>query len=300
MALVWRKAMSESTRSRALAAFSVLVVIVSAPRGQAQTSLTFRSLTVAGAIHTEANGADEAGDIVGFYIDSSHVEHGFKDVAGKITTINFPGATGTRVYGIDLNHIFIVGSYTDSHLTPHGFRLQSGTFTTIDVPGAAWTRALSVNSHGTIVGTYADKAGVVHGFLDQNGSGSFATLHFPHAILTEVTGIVNLRYMSGIFVDSSGLEHGIFGADGQFVSAVNVPGAHLTAANGVNDGTDVVGYYGASATGPFHGFLLMGGQFETIDFPGAIDTRCNGISDGLQILGRYTDAKGVVHGFSAK
>jgi uncharacterized membrane protein len=63
------------------------------------------------------------------------VEHGFKDVAGKFTTINFPGSTGTRAYGIDLNAEFIVGTYTDSHVTAHGFRLDySGKYTTVDVP----------------------------------------------------------------------------------------------------------------------------------------------------------------------
>jgi hypothetical protein len=80
---------------------------------------------------------------------------------------------------------------------------------------------------------------------------------------------------------------------------VNLPGAHFTAANGVNDGIYVVGYFGANPTGAFHG-LLEGGQFETIDFPGATDTRCNGISDAGAIVGRYTDAEGVVHGFLAK
>jgi len=44
----------------------------------------------------------------------------------------------------------------------------------------------------------------------------------------------------------------------------------------------------------------MGGQFQISDFPGVTDTRCNGISDALEMVGRYTDTKGVVHGFFAK
>jgi len=109
-----------------------------------------------------------------------------------------------------------------------------------------------------------------------------------------------LRYIAGIFVDSSSVEHGVQGAAGTLVSAVNVPGAGFTSADGVNNAINIVGSFGASATGPFQGHLLMGGQFQISDFPGATDTRCNGISDALEMVGRYTDTKGVVHGFFAK
>jgi hypothetical protein len=278
-----------------------VAVSLAAPKAQSQTHLTFTTVDVRGATHSEANGVSLAGEIVGFYVDSKLVEHGFKDVNRKITTINFPGSTGTRAYGIDLNAEFIVGSYTDSNFTPHGFQLNSsGKFTTVDVPGAAWTRAMSVNTAGSIVGTYADSAGVVHGFLDKNGKGSFTTLDFPGAVLTEIHGIVNLRYMAGIFVDSSGIEHGVQGASGALVSAITVPGAGITSADGVNDAINIVGHFGAGAAGPFHGYLFMRAQFQTIDFPGATDTRCNGINDVIEIVGRYTDVKGVVHGFLAK
>jgi hypothetical protein len=140
--------MPRGINSRHSLAYIVLALSLVIPKAQSQTHLTFTTVTVRGAIHSEVNGADGFGDIVGFYIDANHVVHGFKDVAGKITTINFPGATGTRATGIDLNDIFIVGWYTDSKHTPHGFRLTAGQFTTVDVPNAAWTRALSVNSVG--------------------------------------------------------------------------------------------------------------------------------------------------------
>lgn len=287
--------------SKLVLSFSILAATLASGKAWSQTHLAFTSLTVDGSSHTEANSVDDAGDIVGFYVDSKGTEHGFKSAAGKIIPINFPGSTGSRAYGIDLNDFYIVGSYTDSTFTPHGFRLDgSGQFTTIDVPDSAWSRALSVKSDGTIVGAYADKVGVVHAFLDKNGNGTFTTLDFPNAVLTEVNSIVNLRYMAGSFIDSSGREHGIFGAAGKLLNAVNVPGAGLTAANGINDETYMVGYYGKTATEPFHCFLLLGDQFQTIDFPGATDTRCNGIGDTIEIVGRYTDARGSIHGFFAK
>jgi uncharacterized membrane protein len=290
-----------STRTiTSLFAFVVLALTLAIPGARSQTIRTFTRLDVPQAIHTEANGIDGADDVVGFFIDSKHVEHGFKDVAGSITTIDVPGATGTRASGIDLNDNFVVGSFTDSTFTPHGFLLASGQFTTIDVPNAAWTRAFSVNSLGTIAGAFVDKAGVVHGFLHRNGSTTFTTLDVTGAVLTQIHSIVNLRYMAGIFVDSSAVEHGVQGASGQLVRAVNFPGAGLTSADGVNDAINIVGHFGASAAGPFHGYLFMGGQFQEIDFPNATDTRCNAVSDALVIVGRFTDAKGAVHGFIAK
>jgi len=156
-----------------------------------------------------------------------------------------------------------------------------------------------VNSLGTIVGAYANKTGV-HGFLDDHGQGIFTTLDFPGASVTEINSIVNLRYMAGFFVDSSKVEHGVVGADGMLGSAIKFPGAGLTTAQGVNNAINIAGYYGAGPAGPFHGYLLMGGQFRKIDFPRAIDTRCYAISDALAIVGRYTDATGKIHGFVAK
>ena len=103
-----------------------------------------------------------------------------------------------------------------------------------------------------------------------------------------------------MFIDSSGEEHGVEGASGMLGMSIDFPGAKLTTATGVNNAINIVGYYGTSNAGPFHGYLLMGGQFQTINFPGAIETRCNSVSDALEIVGRYTDSQGKIHGFTAK
>jgi len=272
-----------------------------------QAQLTFTIVDVSGARQTVISDIDGFGDIVGFFVDSSGVTHGFRKRLGSANSatgaftqpINVPGSTGTWATGIDLNHIFVVGWYTDSNSIPHGFELASGKFTTVDVPGAMWTRALSVNSSGTIVGAYADSGGKIHGFLDDHGQGTFTPLDYPGATQTEINHIVNLRYMAGSFVDSSGVEHGVQGAAGILGSAIDFPGAGLTSANGVNDAVNIAGYYG-SPGGPFHGYSLIGGQFQTVDFPGATDTRCNSINDSLEIVGQYTDSTGRVHGFIAK
>ncbi len=284
-------------------------------QGQIFHNLVFQSVTVPGATETEVTGTamrrlgSGEGDIVGFYVDSKGVNHGFlKNQAGKITTIDVPGSTGTWVSGIELTAAYIAGWYTDSNMVPHGFSrpLPTGNFKTIDVPGAVWTKAYSVDIDGTVFGAYSDTDGVVHGFSfdDPFGGKGFRTLDFPGSTRTEIHGSSNYGHgFSGIFVDSSGAERGFLGSDGNFMYAIDFPDAGLTSVNGLDTGTGsyLVGYYGASAAGPFHGFVTNdgNGRYQTIDFPGATDTRCTGMDDGPRITGRYTDSQGVVHGFSA-
>ncbi len=70
---------------------------------------------------THAWGINNAGQIVGYYYDSSNAEHGFLYNGGAYTTLNGPlGAGGTQAYGIN-DAGQIVGDYTDSSGTQHGF-----------------------------------------------------------------------------------------------------------------------------------------------------------------------------------
>src|SRR4030095_9540519 len=72
--------------------------------------------------------------------------------AGVLETIDVPGATGTRAFGINARGD-IVGSYTMGGVT-HGYLLSDGVRTTIDVPGSSNTEAWSINPRGDIIGRY--------------------------------------------------------------------------------------------------------------------------------------------------
>jgi uncharacterized membrane protein len=75
----------------------------------------------------------------------------------------------------------------------------------------------------------------------------------------------------------------------------------VTAALGINDRGQIVGYYSDVEStlpvgGPLHGFLLDKGVFSRIDVPGALSTLPLGINNRGQIVGFYSD--GVIgHGF---
>jgi probable HAF family extracellular repeat protein len=114
----------------------VFVLTLMSPSSRA-VALTFTTIDVPGAIFTQVQGINAAGQIVGVYEDRSFISHGFLLDNGTFTTIDVPGATFTAAYGIDAAGQ-IVESYTDFS-SGHGFLLNNGTFTTIDFPGGSFT-----------------------------------------------------------------------------------------------------------------------------------------------------------------
>jgi hypothetical protein len=109
---------------------------------------------------------NKAGTIVGHYLDSSNVYHGFARAAnGTITVIDAPGAgdgndEGTIAFGINTAGT-IVGSYRDSNNAWHGFTLATdGTFTDINAglgtTSLNGTFAFGINDSGEVTGSYGD------------------------------------------------------------------------------------------------------------------------------------------------
>jgi hypothetical protein len=60
----------------------------------------FTTIDVPGGNATLANGINDAGQIAGYYVDSSG-EHGFLDSSGVFTAIDAPGAYQTYPHGIN-------------------------------------------------------------------------------------------------------------------------------------------------------------------------------------------------------
>jgi uncharacterized membrane protein len=66
---------------------------------------------------------NDAGTVVGDYVDASGDLHGFSDTRGAFTPVEDPaGTAGTNVAGIN-NLGVIVGFYVDSSGNLHGFEL---------------------------------------------------------------------------------------------------------------------------------------------------------------------------------
>ena len=137
-----------------------------------------------------AQGINNGGFLVGFYVGADGQDHGFKANVqnannGVLTgtaiadpTIPIvpgePGATFvfSQVLGLNDNGI-AVGYYGDSTTSQHGFfyNTNTGVYTFLDDPseqfnnGVEVTQITGINNTGEIAGFYSDAAGVFHGFV---------------------------------------------------------------------------------------------------------------------------------------
>src|SRR5918995_921391 len=102
--------------------------------------------------------------------------------AQEAFTIDVPGATFTRGFGIDpLGQI--VGRHTSPDGIVHGFfRSRDGAFRTIDAPEAVATEASGITPQGEITGIYRTADGRFHGFI--LSADGFETVDVPGAVNT--------------------------------------------------------------------------------------------------------------------
>jgi hypothetical protein len=132
----------------------------------ADKTAVFESLVAPGIPSAQATSANDIGTVVGFYIDSNQVNHGFVLMGGTILNLNYPGATFTQAFGVNnLNEV--VGTYIDTSANQHGFVWKAGAFQSIDDPnGIGTTVTNGINDAGTVVGFWGNVgAGISHGFV---------------------------------------------------------------------------------------------------------------------------------------
>src|SRR6266545_562428 len=163
-----------------LVASSYMFVAAAVTTG-AEPRYSYVAVDYPSAVATSLSGINARGDIVGNYVDSNGMFHGFVLRDGAFATIDVPRAawgyviengvfTRFRVPGSNLTAVWdvgpegaLVGVYRNSAGT-HGFLLEDGEYTSIDYPAATLTRAFGINAAGDIVGTYV-KDGLARGYL---------------------------------------------------------------------------------------------------------------------------------------
>jgi hypothetical protein len=125
------------------------------------------AFSVPGASSTFAYQLNRSNQLVGYYIDSSGIPHGyFRDTNEALHfPIDPPGSTGTILFGLNDSN-WVAGRYTDSSGVTHGlFFVPPNEFVTFDYPGSTNTSFNGINATGFICGRYRDASGVDHGFL---------------------------------------------------------------------------------------------------------------------------------------
>jgi uncharacterized membrane protein len=226
------------------------------------------------------------------------------------TSVDYPGALQTYLYGGPNPEGASIGSWQDSGLAWHGFIYQNGKFKSFDAPGSPACNAGASGLYGTdpawitpqgeIVGAYYDPSCVGHGFTLKDDQ--YTTIDFPGAAYTIFNGMNPSGELAGEYcVDPAcSIFHSFtLSKKGQFTS-FDPPGALLSWAGPINPSGAIVGYYCTTSTPTpttCHGYLLYHGNFTKIDFPGGFYTYSGAINPKGDIIGGYNDSKGVSHGY---
>jgi probable HAF family extracellular repeat protein len=151
---------------------------------------------------------NDAGEVVGYFVDARNNFHGFSTYDGvTFNTVDFPGA-GTTPFGLN-NAGDIVGQWVDAQFKGHGFLLHGGQFTSFDFPLAADTQPFGINDGGQIAGSFTDANGRLHGFI--YASSTFYQVDVAGAEQTELTRIKNNGDITGDYFDLSHERHGLTG-----------------------------------------------------------------------------------------
>jgi probable HAF family extracellular repeat protein len=118
-----------------------------------------------GTEYTCAYGINDKGQVVGGFVDSSGVTHGFLKDGESYTTIDVPGASNTGASWID-NKGEIVGEWFDASGYGHGYvRSPGGQFTIVDVPGTSNSADFGINDRGDLCGYYSDASNVSQAYV---------------------------------------------------------------------------------------------------------------------------------------
>ena len=288
--------------------FAVLAIY----SAQAQ-SFNYASVDFPNAIRTRAWGINPGGVIVGDYLDSSRVSHGFLLSEGHYVTVDVPGSliglTGTLP--TSLRGVSPGGDIVGDYFAPpgssaectlagsppciKGFLLHRGVFSTVLFPGHSGSIPQRITPNGNIYGCYhdVDLMGSMFGFT--RTANGFTSIDVPASMHTGATPDGSM--VVGLYTDMAMATHGYVLRNGTLQS-FDVPSSTFTQAWDINPGANIVGDFKDSA-GVFHGFLQTGDRYTSIDFPAAVATHALGINPGGAIVGMYTDTNKVTHGFLA-
>jgi uncharacterized membrane protein len=154
-----------------------------------------------GAVATFGSAINDTGAIVGYYVDSAGVFHGFLLKGKKYTTLDVPGATATFATGINKSgkivlYWFDSGGHAESSL------YNGKTYKTINVPGAANSYALDNDAAGDVCYEWQDSANVIHGALLH--SRKYYKFDYPKSTATYGGGINDKSNIIGGYQTSTG------------------------------------------------------------------------------------------------
>jgi probable HAF family extracellular repeat protein len=266
--------------------------LVAAAADAQKIAFKYKTIDVAGAQSTAIFAINNRGAMVGSYMDSSGVRHGFLLSKGKVINIDHPNGMNTYCFGIN-NAGAIVGYYTTSSFSAQGFLYAKGKFKNLGPAGSTSSQAIGINSNGDINGNFGDSKGS-HGFLLKGGK--YTTLDVPNSMGTLGGGINDADVMTEEWIDSGfNVESSLY--KNRKYTTINIPGETDSYVSGINNLGDIV--YSWESAEDYGGALRHNGRIYMFRDPKGDRTFGYGINDHNTIVGAYTDSNGVSNGFLA-
>ena len=191
------------------------------------------------------------GVAAGHYQNSEGLYHGVVLEDGELRQYDFPDSVQTEIYGISDATGALTGNWIDASGIRRGF---SGE-TVIEVPEASATFADFVSAAGVLVGSYIDRDGLYHPYV-QAPDGTFIFGDVSTASNFEyffVHGINDLG-VSVVRSKRAGDVPRTYVARFDGIHELQVPGSVSTEGWNINQDDSIVGYYD-SADGQRHGFI---------------------------------------------
>jgi probable HAF family extracellular repeat protein len=229
---------------------------------------TCSNITVFGSTDTEPWGINNAGQIVGYFEDSSGAHHGFLLTPGQNPVqIDYNGGGQTYLFGINDAGQIVGWAYSPEIFGYQTFMYYNGQFFPLGISNSTfeYTLGYGINGDATLTGTY---------------------YYEPSTEDFELAAVPSL---SGSNVVWGGTVNGI------------TPGGNAnTLAKGINANGELTGFYNSTNCGDTAyqcGFQWSGGDLIVLLQYGSDANVGEGINDFAQIVGPYTDSTtGYSHG----
>jgi uncharacterized membrane protein len=163
----------------------------------------------------------------------------------------------------------------------------------INYPNAIWTFAYAINDEGQIVGYYYDNHNCNSCGFSKVGS-QFTSIYCTEGIGTTANAVSNKGEVVGGYVDIDTDYGFILQSSGSCLS-LNPFNSGSSAASGVNDDGDIVGYYSHNGLGNFQGFLYANGNYTNVACEGWPNTFAFSINDAGVIVGAVENSDGSIY-----
>jgi hypothetical protein len=158
-----------------------------------------------GEVSGGATGINNAGQIVGNWVDSSHCPHGYLFSGGAYTSIDNPNAVcangGTGLWGIN-DAGQISGLYYGATGFAQNFLYYKGKYYTVSYPGESFTTVYGINGDGMITGMFsgpAPQTGFVESPIPPTWAGTFSSFFDAAGIATFGQGVNNNGDVAGYY-----------------------------------------------------------------------------------------------------